>query len=71
MIDDSQKLDPKGYAARNDDKLGYRYPKGESYLDVIERLEGVIFELERAKGGWWSVPPPPDMITLLALACDS
>lgn len=27
-----------------------RYPQGESYVDVIERLEAVIFELERAKG---------------------
>ena len=27
----------------------YRYPRGESYLDVIARLEPVIFELERQK----------------------
>merc|ERR1712176_1174245 len=26
----------------------YRYPQGESYKDVIKRLEPVIFELERA-----------------------
>jgi 6-phosphofructo-2-kinase/fructose-2,6-biphosphatase len=25
----------------------YRYPRGESYLDVIQRLESVIVELER------------------------
>lgn len=37
-------------AARQRDKLGYRYPQGESYLDVIDRLEPVIFEIERAKG---------------------
>jgi len=43
-------LDPKGFAERNTDKLRYRYPQGESYVDVIERLEAVIFELERAKG---------------------
>jgi len=45
-----EQRDPVGYAARNTDKLRYRYPQGESYVDVIERLEAVIFELERAKG---------------------
>lgn len=35
------------YEARNLDKLRYRYPRGESYLDVIQRLEPVIIELER------------------------
>ncbi len=28
---------------------GYRYPRGESYEDVIQRLEPVMFELERAR----------------------
>jgi len=32
------------------DKLRYRYPRGESYMDVIARLEPVIFELERVRG---------------------
>ena len=27
----------------------YRYPHGESYVDVIQRLEPVLFELERQK----------------------
>ena len=27
------------YRARQQDKLRYRYPRGESYLDVITRLE--------------------------------
>jgi broad specificity phosphatase PhoE len=36
-------------SARRADKLGYRYPQGESYVDVIERLEPVIFELERSR----------------------
>lgn len=31
------------------DKLNYRYPRGESYNDVIARLEPVIFELERTQ----------------------
>lgn len=38
---------PEEYRARDLDKLRYRYPRGESYLDVINRLEPVIFELER------------------------
>lgn len=37
------------YAAREQDKLRYRYPRGESYLDIIARLEPVIFEMERQK----------------------
>lgn len=42
--------DPEGFKLRQKEKLRYRYPQGESYLDVIDRLEAVIFELERAKG---------------------
>lgn len=40
---------PEEYRARNQDKLNYRYPRGESYTDVIARLEPVIFELERQR----------------------
>ncbi|KAL3681536.1 hypothetical protein R1sor_024492 [Riccia sorocarpa] len=40
---------PEEYAARKLDKLRYRYPRGESYLDVIQRLEPVIIELERQR----------------------
>ena len=36
---------PKEYQARQHDKLTYRYPRGESYFDVITRLEPVIFEV--------------------------
>lgn len=38
---------PEEFKARNIDKLRYRYPRGESYEDVIRRLEPVIIELER------------------------
>ncbi|CAK9860038.1 unnamed protein product [Sphagnum jensenii] len=38
---------PKEYWVRKVDKLRYRYPRGESYLDVLQRLEPVIVELER------------------------
>lgn len=37
----------KEAAARKKDKLTYRYPRGESYLDVIQRLEPLIQEIER------------------------
>lgn len=37
-------------AARKADKLAYRYPRGESYLDVIHRLDPIIHEMERQKG---------------------
>lgn len=38
---------PHEFAARKRDKLAYRYPRGESYQDVIQRLDRVIIELER------------------------
>ncbi|XP_002987173.2 6-phosphofructo-2-kinase/fructose-2,6-bisphosphatase [Selaginella moellendorffii] len=40
---------PDEYQSRKLDKLRYRYPRGESYLDVIQRLEPVIVELERQR----------------------
>ncbi|KOM47338.1 hypothetical protein LR48_Vigan07g104200 [Vigna angularis] len=40
---------PAEYESRYKDKLRYRYPRGESYLDVIQRLEPVIIELERQR----------------------
>jgi broad specificity phosphatase PhoE len=40
---------PHEYEARSGDKFRYRYPRGESYQDVIQRLEPVIFELERER----------------------
>ena len=40
---------PAEYAARQADKLRYRYPRGESYLDVIDRLNPVIVNLERKR----------------------
>jgi len=38
---------PHEYNARAADKFRYRYPRGESYQDIIQRLEPVIFEIER------------------------
>lgn len=38
---------PQEFERRSVDKLAYRYPRGESYLDVIARLEPMIIEMER------------------------
>jgi 6-phosphofructo-2-kinase/fructose-2,6-biphosphatase 2 len=38
---------PEDFANRDDDKFNYRYRGGESYRDVVIRLEPVIMELER------------------------
>ncbi|XP_067934345.1 6-phosphofructo-2-kinase/fructose-2,6-bisphosphatase-like isoform X2 [Watersipora subatra] len=42
-----QKEHPREFALRDDDKYHYRYPKGESYVDLVTRVEPVIMELER------------------------
>jgi broad specificity phosphatase PhoE/predicted kinase len=40
---------PGEFARRAADKLTYRYPRGESYEDVIARLDPFILELERQR----------------------
>lgn len=40
---------PGEFARRKAEKLSYRYPRGESYEDVIARLDPVIVELERQR----------------------
>ena len=40
---------PEDYAARDADKYNYRYRGGESYADLIHRIEPVIMELERVE----------------------
>eukprot|EP00803_Ostreobium_quekettii_P000050 evm.model.scf_2262.2 EVM.evm.TU.scf_2262.2 scf_2262:22211-24712(-) len=47
--DEIRETMPDAFQARQQDKLRYRYPSGESYLDVIQRLEPVIIEMEREK----------------------
>ncbi len=47
--DEIRRERPDEFRARADDKLRYRYPRGESYADVILRLEPIIVELERQK----------------------
>ncbi|XP_024148081.1 6-phosphofructo-2-kinase/fructose-2,6-bisphosphatase 2 isoform X2 [Oryzias melastigma] len=38
---------PKEFVMRDQNKYLYRYPGGESYQDLVQRLEPVIMELER------------------------
>ncbi|XP_032898875.1 6-phosphofructo-2-kinase/fructose-2,6-bisphosphatase 2 isoform X2 [Amblyraja radiata] len=38
---------PDEFALRDQDKYHYRYPGGESYQDLVQRVEPVIMELER------------------------
>ncbi|KAK6453772.1 6-phosphofructo-2-kinase-domain-containing protein [Scheffersomyces xylosifermentans] len=38
---------PEDFKARDDDKYEYRYRGGESYRDIVIRLEPIIMELER------------------------
>jgi broad specificity phosphatase PhoE len=40
---------PEEYAARAKNKFTYRYPRGESYQDMVQRLEPVIIELMRQR----------------------
>ncbi|KFO19653.1 6-phosphofructo-2-kinase/fructose-2,6-biphosphatase 2 [Fukomys damarensis] len=42
-----EKQHPEEFALRDQDKYLYRYPGGESYQDLVQRLEPVIMELER------------------------
>uniref|UniRef100_A0AAX7UHZ1 6-phosphofructo-2-kinase domain-containing protein n=1 Tax=Astatotilapia calliptera TaxID=8154 RepID=A0AAX7UHZ1_ASTCA len=47
MYEEIQRNYPLEFALRDQDKYRYRYPKGESYEDLVQRLEPVIMELER------------------------
>lgn len=40
---------PEDFQQRDDDKYNYRYLGGESYRDVVIRLEPIIMELERSE----------------------
>jgi broad specificity phosphatase PhoE len=47
--EDIRREAPDEHSARAKDKLRYRYPKGESYLDVAQRVKAVAMEIEREK----------------------
>jgi len=42
-------LAPNEASLRSMDKIGYRYPRGESYFDIISRLDPLIHEMESYK----------------------
>eukprot|EP00930_Biecheleria_cincta_P014404 TRINITY_DN12399_c0_g2_i1.p1 TRINITY_DN12399_c0_g2~~TRINITY_DN12399_c0_g2_i1.p1 ORF type:complete len:325 (+),score=44.64 TRINITY_DN12399_c0_g2_i1:1032-2006(+) len=44
-----QKEAPDECEARRRNKLQYRYPKGESYLDVAQRIRPVLMEIEQER----------------------
>lgn len=44
-----QQVFPDEFARRQADKLSYRYPRGESYMDVTLRLEPLAQEMERTR----------------------
>jgi len=44
--DEVKRRAPKEASLRKRDKLGYRYPRGESYYDIITRLERAMIQAE-------------------------
>jgi broad specificity phosphatase PhoE len=44
-----QQVFPEEFSRRQADKLSYRYPRGESYMDVTLRLEPLAQEMERTR----------------------
>ncbi|XP_023246612.1 6-phosphofructo-2-kinase/fructose-2,6-bisphosphatase-like isoform X2 [Copidosoma floridanum] len=46
--EEMQEQYPQEFAWRDQDKLRYRYPWGESYVDTMQRVEPVIVDLQQA-----------------------
>ena len=44
--EEMQEKYPQEFAWRDQDKLRYRYPWGESYIDIMTRLDPILLELE-------------------------
>lgn len=44
-----ERVFPDEFERRQEDKLAYRYPRGESYMDVTLRLEPLAQEMERTR----------------------
>lgn len=42
-----EKTMPQDWERRKKDKFNYKYPRGESYHDLVNRLDPIIIELER------------------------
>jgi len=64
--DEMAQQHPQEYMARVADKLSYRFPHGDSYEDVIQRLEPVIEELERQKSAVLIISSLPVIRSLYA-----
>ncbi|KAI9027883.1 6-phosphofructo-2-kinase [Hyaloraphidium curvatum] len=64
--DEIQKVYPSEFKLRQSNKLIGRFPGGESYLDVIERLRPIIVELERMSQSVLIITHNVIMRTLLA-----
>ncbi|XP_049950309.1 6-phosphofructo-2-kinase/fructose-2,6-bisphosphatase-like [Schistocerca serialis cubense] len=47
--EEMQEKFPQEFAWRDQDKLRYRYPWGESYIDIMNRLETILLELEHSE----------------------
>jgi len=46
-MDEVEKKYPDEWKARATDKLKYRFPMGESYIDLVHRIEPIIFAIEK------------------------
>lgn len=57
---------PVEFALRDEDKLRYRYPGGESYLDVVQRVE-TLLELIRKKNNLCIISHQATLRCLLSL----
>ena len=53
---------PEEFKARANDKLNYRYPRGESYLDVIQRLDQACPLLQQPVHSWCTMTIPPSVL---------
>jgi len=57
---------PEIHKERSKDKLGYRYPGGESYIDIIHRLQPLIIEFERTHKPYFIVAHQAVLRVILA-----
>jgi len=49
MYEEVAQIYPEEAEARKANKFAYRYPRGESYIDLIARLEPIAHEMERQR----------------------
>jgi 6-phosphofructo-2-kinase/fructose-2,6-biphosphatase 2 len=50
ILEEIERNFPQEYDEMKKDPLHFRFPRGESYMDLIHRVEPMIYELERKKG---------------------